>query len=82
MIRKETLLSWPMIAFMVLFFISPLLLLAGISLRGEDGSWGFGNFAAFLSDPFARGVLTGTLALGAKVTFFVSLAALPLVMLY
>lgn len=82
MIRKDTLLSWPMIAFMTLFFISPLLLLAGISLRGEDGSWGFGNFAAFLSDPFARGVLTGTLALGGKVTLFVSLAALPLVMLY
>ena len=82
MIRKDTLLSWPMITFMVLFFISPLLLLVGISLKGDDGSWGLGNFAAFLSDSFARGVLTGTLMLGAKVTACVSLAALPLVMLY
>lgn len=82
MIRKDTLLAWPMILFMVLFFLSPLLVLFGISLRvGEDG-WGLGNFAAFLSDPFARGVLTRTLMLGVKVTFWVSLLSLPLVMLY
>lgn len=55
MIRKDTLLAWPMILFMVIFFLSPLMVLFGISLRvGEDG-WGFDNFAAFLSDPFARG---------------------------
>lgn len=82
MIRKDTLLAWPMILFMALFFMSPLLVLFGISLRvGEDG-WGLGNFAAFLSDPFARDVLLNTLLLGAKVTFWVSLLSLPLVMLY
>lgn len=82
MIRKDTLLAWPMILFMALFFLSPLVLLAGISLQGPDGSWGLSNFATFLSDAFARMVLINTLALGAKVTFWVSLFALPLVMLY
>ena len=57
MIRKDTLLAWPMIGFMVLFFLAPLLLLLGISLRGADGGWGVGNFAAFLRDPFQRDVL-------------------------
>lgn len=82
MIRKETLLAWPMILFMMVFFLTPLLILFAISLSvGEDG-WGFGNFAAFLSDPFTRDVLGRTLMLGAKVTFWVSLLALPLAMLY
>lgn len=82
MIRKDTLLAWPMIAFMVLFFLSPLLVLTWISLRVGAEGWGLGNFAAFLSDPFARGVLLRTLMLGAKVTFWVSHLSLPLVMLY
>ena len=82
MIRKDTVLAWPMIGFMVLFFLAPLLLLLGISLRGADGSWGVGNFAAFLADPFERDVLVRTLLLGLKVTGLVSLLALPLVMLY
>lgn len=81
MIRKDTLLAWPMIGFMVLFFLAPLLLLLGISLKGADG-WGLGNFAAFLADPFQRDVLLRTLLLGFKVTGLVSLLALPLVMLY
>lgn len=82
MIRKDTLLAWPMLGFMVLFFLAPLLLLLGISLRGTDGGWGLGNFAAFLRDPFQRDVLVRTFLLGAKVTGLVSLLALPLVMLY
>lgn len=82
MIRRDTLLAWPMIGFMVLFFLAPLILLLGISLRGADGSWGLGNFVAFLDDPFERGVLVRTLLLGFKVTGLVSLLALPLVMLY
>jgi putative spermidine/putrescine transport system permease protein len=82
MIRKDTILAWPMIGFMVLFFLAPLLLLLGISLRGADGGWGLGNFVAFLDDPFERGVLVRTLLLGFKVTGLVSLLALPLVMLY
>ena len=82
MTRRDTLLAWPMIGFMVLFFLAPLLLLFGISLRGADGSWGLGNFVAFLDDPFERGVLVRTLLLGFKVTGLVSLLALPLVMLY
>ena len=80
--RKDTLLAWPMIGFMALFFLSPLLLLLGISLRGVDGGWGLGNFATFLTDPFERGVLLRTLLLGVQVTAWVSLAALPLSMLY
>ena len=67
MIRKDTILAWPMIGFMVLFFLAPLLLLLGISLRGADGGWGLGNFVAFLADPFQRGVLVRTLLLGFKV---------------
>ena len=82
MIRKDTILAWPMIGFMVLFFLAPLLLLLGISLRGADGGWGVGNFVAFLADPFQRGVLVRTLLLGFKVTGLVSLLALPIVMLY
>lgn len=82
MIRRDTLLAWPMIGFMVLFFLAPLILLLGISLRGADGSWGLGNFVAFLDDPFERGVLVRTLLLGFKVTGLVSLLALPLTMLY
>ncbi len=82
MIRKDTVLAWPMIGFMVLFFLAPLLLLLGISLRGADGGWGIGNFVAFLADPFQRGVLVRTLLLGFKVTGLVSLLALPIVMLY
>lgn len=86
MIRRDTLLAWPMIGFMALFFLAPLGLLLGISLRGGDGDggwgWGIGNFAAFLRDPFQRAVLARTLLLGVKVTALVSLLALPLVMLY
>lgn len=82
MIRKDTILAWPMIGFMVLFFLAPLLLLFGIGLREADGGWGLGNFVAFLDDPFERGVLVRTLLLGFKVTALVSLLALPLVMLY
>lgn len=82
MIRKDTVLAWPMICFMALFFLAPLLLLLAIGLRQADGSWGLGNFVAFLDDPFERGVLVRTLLLGFKVTGLVSLLALPLVMLY
>lgn len=82
MIRKDTILAWPMIGFMALFFLAPLLLLFGIGLREADGGWGLGNFVAFLDDPFERGVLVRTLLLGFKVTALVSLLALPLVMLY
>lgn len=82
MIRKDTVLAWPMICFMALFFLAPLLLLLAIGLRQADGTWGLGNFVAFLDDPFERGVLVRTLLLGFKVTGLVSLLALPLVMLY
>jgi putative spermidine/putrescine transport system permease protein len=82
MIRKDTILAWPMIGFMALFFLAPLLLLFGIGLKEADGGWGLGNFVAFLDDPFERGVLVRTLLLGFKVTGLVSLLALPLVMLY
>ncbi len=82
MFRGDTLLSWPMICFMALFFVAPLLLLLGIGLRGADGVWGLGNFVDFLRDPFQRDVLLRTLMLGFKVTGVVSLIALPLVMLY
>lgn len=82
MIRKDVLPAWPLILAMVLFFAGPLVLLAGISLRGEDGSWGLGNFATFLSDSFSRGVLLDTIWLGIRVTALVSLVCLPLVMLY
>lgn len=81
-IRKDSLLAWPMIGFMLLFFISPLLLLFGISLKGTDGGWSIGNYTAFLTDEFARAVLTRTLMLGLKATALVSLLALPLAMLY
>ncbi|MBT9386119.1 ABC transporter permease [Pseudooceanicola sp. CBS1P-1] len=82
MIRKNLIPAWPLILAMVLFFTGPLVLLFGISLRGPDGSWGFGNFATFLSDGFSRKVLFDTLWLGLRVTALVSLVCLPLVMLY
>lgn len=82
MIRKDTLLAWPMIGFMALVFVSPLVLLLGISLQGPDGGWSVGNYAAFLADDFTRSVLLRTLSLGAQVTAWVSLLALPLAMLY
>lgn len=82
MIRRDSLLAWPMVVFMALFFLAPLVVLGGISLRQGAGGWGLGNFSAFLSDPFAAGVLMRTLGLGAQVTFWVSLLSLPLVMLY
>ncbi|WP_406721104.1 ABC transporter permease [Thioclava litoralis] len=82
MIRKDMIAAWPLILAMILFFAGPLLLLFGISLRGEDGSWGVGNFVTFLSDGFSRKVLFDTLWLGVRVTALVSLACLPLIMMY
>jgi len=82
MIRKDVLPAWPLIVAMAVFFVGPLLLLFGVSLRTADGSWGVGNFATFLGDGFSRGVLLDTLGLGFKVTALVTLVCLPLVMLY
>jgi putative spermidine/putrescine transport system permease protein len=72
----------PMMVVMVLFFLSPLVLLGIVSVTGPDGSLSLENYRVFLSDGFAVGVLVNTIALGAKVVAAVTMLGLPIALLY
>ncbi len=72
----------PMLAMMVLFFLSPLFVLAAASVTDPEGGISLANYRAFLSDPFAVGVLVDTILLGVKVVLTVTLVGVPIALLY
>ncbi|WP_158932638.1 ABC transporter permease [Acidisphaera sp. S103] len=74
----------PNLAWLLLFMVGPLSLLAVISFktyepgRGILNMWQLGNYAKFLTDPFYLGVLGSTLVTGACVTALTLLFGFPL----
>jgi putative spermidine/putrescine transport system permease protein len=78
------LLLTPSLAWLLLFMLAPLAMLAAISLKtyrpgqGIIDVWQLGNYAKFLTDPFYLTVLWATLATGACVTILALLLGFPL----
>jgi putative spermidine/putrescine transport system permease protein len=71
-----------MMVMMVLFFLTPLLVLGAASLTSPEGAISLANYWTFLSDPFAVGVLWRTILLGVKVVALVTLIGVPIALLY
>ena len=70
-------LAWPLAAFLIVLFLVPLGLLAGLSF--QDGT---ANYAKFLGDPFSLSVLGDTMRLGAEVTLACLVFGFPLAWLH
>jgi putative spermidine/putrescine transport system permease protein len=80
----ELKLAWPLGAFFLVFFLTPLILLFFISLHTDTTMMHFGltQYAKFLLDPFSLRVLGSTLWLGVEVTALCLLLGFPLAWLY
>ena len=80
----ELKLAWPLGAFFLLFFVTPLVMLFFISLFTDTSMTHFGltQYAKFLLDPFSLRVLGSTLWLGVEVTALCLLLGFPLAWLY
>lgn len=72
----------PMLLLSIGVFIVPFGVLALYSLLAGDSPGPFGNYAAFLSDPFNVGVVIDTVELALLVTLAATLAATPIALLY
>jgi putative spermidine/putrescine transport system permease protein len=77
-------LALPLAGFFLLFFITPLALLALVSLYADAqmSRFGLDQYARFLLDPFSLRVLASTLWLGVKVTALCLLLGYPLAWAY
>lgn len=83
-VGDELRLAAPLAAFFLVFFITPLLLLAFVSLHDDTAMTviGLGQFRKFLSDPYALAVLGATLRIGLEVTAVCLLLGYPLAWLF
>lgn len=77
-------LALPLGLFFFCFVLTPMLLLAWVSLHNDAGmtSMGVSQYLKFLTDGFNLGVLGNTLWLGLKVTMLTIVIGLPLAYLY
>lgn len=82
--RYDIRLALPLLAFFVLFFVAPLVLLFLVSLytSPEMTAFGLDQYVRFLGDPFSLRVLGATLWLGVKVTLLCLLLGYPLAWLH
>ena len=78
--EREGWLALPLAAFFLLFFLAPLALLGGISLRLTPQFEGFGlvQYAKFAGDSFNWSVLGQTLLLGVKTVALTACIGVPL----
>ena len=72
----------PMLLLSLGGFIVPMGVLAVYSMSAGGNPGLFGNYSAFLSDPFNLGVIVDTVALGAKVVVLCTCFAVPIAMLF
>jgi len=74
----------PLALFFLLFFLAPLGLLAGISLRvtPQFAGWGLQQYAKFAGDAFNWSVLGQTLLLGVKTVVVTACIGVPLGLLF
>ena len=81
---REGLLALPLALFFAFFFLAPLALLAGISLRATPQFEGVGltQYAKFAGDTFNWSVLGQTLLLGVKTVALTALIGVPLGLLF
>jgi putative spermidine/putrescine transport system permease protein len=63
-------------------FVVPMGVLAVYSMSAGGNPGLFGNYTAFLSDPFNLGVIADTVALGGKVVLLCTCFAVPIAMLF
>ncbi len=80
----ELKLAWPLLAFFLVFFVAPLVILLIVSLYTDTTMTAFGlaQYAKFLLDPFSLKVLGATLLLGLEVTLVCLVLGFPLAWLY
>ena len=72
----------PMLLLSFGLFVVPFGVLAAYSLLAGDAPGLFGNYAAFLSDPFNVGVVIHTIELAVKVTVAATIVGTPIALLY
>lgn len=72
----------PMVLLSFGLFVVPFGVLAAYSLLAGDVPGLFGNYAAFLSDPFNVGVVIRTIELAVKVTVAATIVGTPIALLY
>jgi putative spermidine/putrescine transport system permease protein len=72
----------PMVLLSFGLFVVPFGVLAAYSLLAGDAPGLFGNYAAFLADPFNVEVVIRTIVLAVKVTVAATLVATPIALLY
>jgi putative spermidine/putrescine transport system permease protein len=77
---SEWKLALPLAAFMVAFFVAPLMVLIAMSLHGDGdrGTWSLAQYVKFLGDTFNLRILGETLWLGVKATLVCLLFGYPL----
>jgi len=82
--EREGLLTLPLALFFLLFFLAPLGLLAGISLRvtPQFAGWGPQQYAKFAGDAFNWSVLGQTLLLGVKTVVVTACIGVPIGLLF
>jgi putative spermidine/putrescine transport system permease protein len=82
--EREGWLALPLALYFCFFFLAPLVLLAGISLRVTPQLEGFGlvQYARFASDPFNWSVLWQTLLIGVKTVALTACLGIPLGLLF
>lgn len=76
--QSEWKLALPLAAFMVAFFVAPLLVLAVVSLHTDAGAWSSAQYGRFLGETFNLGILRDTLWLGARATLVCLVFGYPL----
>lgn len=76
--QSEWKLALPLAAFMLVFFVAPLLVLAAVSLRTDAGAWSLAQYTHFLGETFNLGILRDTLWLGTEATLVCLLFGYPL----
>jgi putative spermidine/putrescine transport system permease protein len=72
----------PMVLLSFGLFVVPFGVLAAYSLLAGDSPGLFGNYVAFLSDPFNVGVVIHTIELAVKVTVAATIVGTPIALLY
>lgn len=72
----------PMLGLSIVFFLIPLVLLAGYSFVPPEGGGPFSNYARFLGDSFSVGVLFDTIRLGVLVVIGTTLLGVPIALFY
>jgi len=75
--RTLALLLAPVLLFLALFFVLPLLIVLGGTVRSEGGGLSLARYGEFLADPQVLRVYFRTLGLGAIVTPIAALASYP-----